>query len=153
MTSTFTYRSVIKGRVADVFSWHERPDALFDLLPSRRLVRVERQTGGVRDGGVVTFSIGVGPMRMRWEARHYGYVRGRQFCDEQVRGPFKVWRHTHLFEAISSDLTLYEDRVEYAVPGGPVVQRLAARVLRPLFARTFARRHRIVAALTSPQRR
>lgn len=149
MTSVFTYRSVIKTRVADLFSWHERPDALFDLLPSRRWVRVEEQTGGVRDGGVVTFSIGIGPMRLRWEARHYGYVRNRQFCDEQVRGPFTVWRHTHLFEPISSDLTLYEDRVEYAVPGGAVVQRLAERVLLPLFTHTFARRHRIVAALTS----
>lgn len=120
-----------------------------DLLPSRRFVRIERQTGGLEDGGCVVFSVGVGPLRVRWEARHYGYVRGRQFCDEQVRGPFKTWRHTHRIEPIGTGRSLYEDRVEYAVPGGPLVQRMAAAVLRPVLRRAFAQRHRIVRAAMS----
>jgi uncharacterized protein YbjT (DUF2867 family)/ligand-binding SRPBCC domain-containing protein len=140
----FTYCSVVPGAAVDLFRWHERPDALMDLLPSRRFVRIERQTGGLEDGGCVVFSVGVGPLRVRWEARHYGYVRGRQFCDEQVRGPFKTWRHTHRIEPISTGRSLYEDRVEYVVPGGRLVQRMAAAVLRPLLTRAFAQRHRIV---------
>ena len=91
--------------------------ALRALLPSSRLVRVKRQSGGVEDGACVVFSVGVGPLRMRWVARHYGYLR-----------------------------SLYEDRVEYAVPGGRLAQRLAAPVLRSLLTRAFARRHRIVRA-------
>jgi uncharacterized protein len=146
VTAVFTYRSMVNTNAAEVFRWHERPDALLDLMPLRRLVRVERRKGGLHDGGSVEFSMGIGPLRMRWEARHYGYVRGRQFCDEQIRGPFKTWRHTHLFEAVGSDLTLYEDRVEYAVPGGPLVHRLTERVMRPFLSRMFARRHRVVAA-------
>ena len=46
-----------------------------DLTPSRRWVRIENRTGDLRDGGSVIFSIGVGPLRMFWEARHYGYIR------------------------------------------------------------------------------
>jgi hypothetical protein len=83
---------------------------------------------------------------MLWQARHYGYIQGRQFCDEQVRGPFKTWRHTHRMEAIGPDQTLYEDRVEYAVRGGRVMQRLAAGPIRLLLDRMFARRHAIVRA-------
>jgi hypothetical protein len=83
--SVFTYHSLIPRPAADVFRWHERPEALRALLPSTRLVRIERQSGGVEDGACVVFSVGVGPLRMRWEARHYGYLRDRQFCDEQVR--------------------------------------------------------------------
>jgi hypothetical protein len=86
---------------------------------------------------------------VRWEARHYGYVRGRQFCDEQVRGPFRIWRHTHHIEPIGTGQSLYEDRVEYAVPGGRLAQRLAAPVLRPVLTRAFAQRHRIVRAAMS----
>jgi ligand-binding SRPBCC domain-containing protein len=113
-------------------------------MPLRRLVRIDRQTGGLRDDGRVTFSIGAGPLRLVWEARHFGYVRGKQFCDEQVRGPFKVWRHTHRIEAIDANRSLYEDRVEFALPGGRWVQRMLTPLVSRLLASAFARRHAIV---------
>ena len=141
---TFVHRSTIGAAAADVFRWHERPDALLDLMPSRHGVRIERRTGGIRNGDSVTFSLGVGPLRMAWEARHYGYVRDRQFCDEQVRGPFVLWRHTHRFERIDVSHTLYEDRIEYALPGGALVRRLGDPLVRALLARMFTRRHRTV---------
>lgn len=145
----FAYRSVMPGSAADIFRWHERPEALLDPIPLRRWIRIEKRTGGLHDGGRVTFSFGVGPLRVRWEARHYGYLRDTQFCDEQVRGPFKIWRHTHRVEPIDDEHTWYEDRVEYAVPGGRLVQRLAHPVIRRLLARAFADRHQIVHAAMS----
>jgi ligand-binding SRPBCC domain-containing protein len=125
---------------------------VLDLIPSRRWVRIERRTGSVRDGDRVTFSIGVGLLRVVWEASHYGYVRGRQFCDEQVRGPFRTWRHTHRIEAVGASQTLYEDRIEYALPGGPVVHRLLDGLVQRLLTRAFARRHQIVRASLSSAR-
>ncbi len=144
--SLFTHRSVVDGSADEVFRWHERPEALLDLTPSRRWVRIESRSGGLRDGGRVKFSIGAGPLRMFWEARHYGYVCGKEFCDEQVRGPFKIWRHTHRIQSIGANKSLYEDRVEYALPGGRLVQRLTERTVRRLLSRLFARRHTIVHA-------
>jgi apolipoprotein D and lipocalin family protein len=107
--STFTHGSIIGAPPAEVFRWHEQPGALAALTPGH-LVRIEQHAGGIRDGGRVTVSIGVGSLRVRWVPRHYGYIAGRRFCDEQVRGPFAVWRHTHLFEPIGSSQTLYQDR-------------------------------------------
>ena len=144
-SDVLTYRPMVTGQAADVFRWHERPEALLDLLPSRRFVRIERRSGGLRDGGSVAFSIGIGPLRMRWEARHDGYNFGERFCDEQILGPFRIWRHTRRFVA-GTEQTLYEDRVEYAVRGGRLVARLADPVVRGLLARVFARRHQIVRA-------
>ena len=144
--SLFTYRSLVNASAEALFQWHERPEAILDLIPFPRLVRIESQTGGLRDEGRVKFSIGARPLRLWWEARHYGYVRGRQFCDEQVSGPFKLWRHTHRFEAIGENQSLYEDRIEYALPGGRWVQRLMGRLLTPFLARAFAWRHDIVRA-------
>jgi uncharacterized protein YbjT (DUF2867 family)/ligand-binding SRPBCC domain-containing protein len=148
----FTYRSLVPGRAADVFRWHERPDALLDLMPSRRFVRLERRDGGLRDGGLVAFSIGIGPLRGRWEARHHGYIRGERFCDEQICGPFRIWRHTHRFAAVGIEHTLYEDRVEYTLPGGRLVERLADPAVRHLLARMFARRHQVVRAIFADAR-
>ena len=144
MNSVFTHRSIVNASAAEVFRWHERPEAMVDLMPSSRFVRVEHRAGGIRDGGLVTFSIGVGPLRIRWAARHHGYIRGERFCDEQVRGPFQTWRHTHRFVSIGAGQTVYEDDVEYAVRGGRLARRLADPVVRRLLSRMFARRHRIV---------
>jgi apolipoprotein D and lipocalin family protein len=151
--SRFTYSSIIDAPPADVFRWHEQPGALAALTPAA-LVRIEQQEGGVRDGGAVTVSIGLGRARLRWSMRHYGYIDGLRFCDEQVAGPFAVWRHAHRFESLGSSQTLYEDRIEFAVARRPALNRLAAAVLRPLLRIIFANRHRVVrSAIGSGRRR
>jgi len=145
----FVHRSVVTAPAAEVFGWHERSDALQQLMPAGRLVRIEHRAGGLRDGGRVTLSIGLGPVRFRWEARHYGYVRGKQFCDEQVRGPFRTWRHTHRVQAIGTSECLYEDRVEYGLRGGMLAHAIFDRPLRLILRRGFAQRHRTVHAHVS----
>jgi len=143
--STFVYRSVIDAPAVELFRWYEQPGALEALSPPA-LVRIEGHEGGIRNGGTATLSIGIGPARVRWVARHYGYIAGRQFCDEQLRGPFAVWRHTHRFEPISRSQTMHEDRIEFAAFRHSLLSRLAAVVLTPLLTRAFAQRHRILQA-------
>jgi uncharacterized protein YbjT (DUF2867 family)/ligand-binding SRPBCC domain-containing protein len=150
--SMLTYSSIIDAAATDVFRWHEQPGALAALTPPA-LVRIEQQEGGIRDGGRVTVSIGLGPARVRWSMRHYDYIHGRRFCDEQVAGPFAVWRHAHLFEALGPLQTLYEDRVEFVVFRRSALNRFAAAVLRPLLRVAFARRHRLVRSAVDTHRR
>ena len=144
LVETFTYRSIVPGNAAAVFRWHEGPDALSALLPAGGLIRIEERTGGVRDGDLVELSLGFGPLRFQWLSRHLGYVRDREFSDEQLRGPFRFWRHTHRVEPLGPALCLYEDRIEYAVPGGPLVRRVTRPLLQALLGRSFAHRHRTV---------
>jgi lipocalin/uncharacterized protein YbjT (DUF2867 family)/ligand-binding SRPBCC domain-containing protein len=148
----FTFSSIIGAPAAEVFRWHEQPGALA-ALTSTALVRIEQQEGGIRDGAHVTGSIGLGRVRARWTMRHHGYVHGRRFCDEQVRGPFAIWRHAHLFEPIGPSQTLYEDRLEFAVTHRRALNHLAASVLRPVLTLAFAHRHRIVRAGVGRARR
>lgn len=75
---------------------------------------------------------------MRWRARHFGFIQGEQFCDELVSGPFATWRHTHRIEAIGQSQSAYEDRVECTLPGGALVNRLGAPILRALLTRMFS---------------
>jgi ligand-binding SRPBCC domain-containing protein len=56
-----------------------------------------------------------------------------RFVDEQVHGPYRLWRHDHRFEE-KDGRTLVRDHVDYAVPGGWLVQKLAVgRKLRRIF--------------------
>jgi ligand-binding SRPBCC domain-containing protein len=146
--STFTYCSIIGAPAAAVFRWHEQSGALAALTPPA-LVRIEEQEGEIRNDGRVTLSIGIGPARVRWMVRRHGYIAGRRFCDEQVRGPFAVWRHGHLFEPIGPSQTLYQDRIEFAVFRHGALNRVAAALLQPVLTLAFAHRHRIVRASVS----
>jgi ligand-binding SRPBCC domain-containing protein len=55
-----------------------------------------------------------------------------------------LWRHTHRFEAMGPNETGYEDRVEYELPGGVIINRLCAPILRRFLTRMFEWRHRVV---------
>jgi ligand-binding SRPBCC domain-containing protein len=66
-----------------------------------------------------------------------------QFCDEQVSGPFKVWRHTHRVEPMDHGRSVLEDRVELSLYGGPLVQWLAGPLVKRSLTRAFARRHEV----------
>jgi ligand-binding SRPBCC domain-containing protein len=150
--SVFSYASIIDAPATDVFRWHEQPGALASLTPPA-LVRIEQQEGGIRDGGRVTVSVGLGPARVRWSMRHYDYTHGRRFCDEQVAGPFAVWRHAHLFEPLGPRQTLYEDRIEFAVFRRGALNRFAASLLRPLLRVAFAQRHGVVRTAVDTRQR
>jgi ligand-binding SRPBCC domain-containing protein len=92
------------------------------------------------------FTMGMGPARIRWEALHFGYVEGERFSDEQVHGPFRRWRHTHLMTPLSESSSVLEDRVEYVLPGGWLVHAMAGRAVRRMLESMFERRHAITRA-------
>jgi len=87
-------------------------------------------------GGVMTGQMAHGDV-VTWRARHFGipftmtsrisdYDAPGRFVDEQVRGPFRRWRHEHRFEAADGG-TRMRDRIEFQSPAGPlgrVVDRL-----------------------------
>ena len=56
-----------------------------------------------------------GPVRLlEWEPPH-------RFVDLQLRGPYKLWRHEHLFEARDGG-TLIADTINLALPLGVLGQ-------------------------------
>jgi len=54
---------------------------------------------------------------MRWRTVITQYEPPHLFVDEEVRGPYRLWRHRHEFEA-TAEGTLVRDRVDYALPLG-----------------------------------
>ena len=138
---TFVRRTRIRAPAEQVFRWHEMPDAFQRLTPPGESVRVVAQTGGIRDGARRELIIGRPPASIRWIAVHDGYIEGRQFRDTQVRGPFRSWVHTHLFEADVPDACYLEDRVEYELPFGWLGEWLLGAAIERRLERLFEYRH------------
>jgi uncharacterized protein len=139
----FVRRTRIRAPAERVFRWHEMPGAFEKLTPPGESVRVVSQTGGIRDGARRELVIGHPPASIRWIAAHDGYIEGRQFRDTQVRGPFRSWVHTHIFEADGVDACYLEDRVEYELPFGWLGEWLLGGVIARRLERLFEYRHRV----------
>lgn len=73
---------------------------------------------------------------LRWQSEITCWDPPARFVDEQRRGPYRLWRHQHLFVA-DGENTIAEDKVEYAVLGGSLVDRL---FVRPDLEKVFAYR-------------
>jgi uncharacterized protein (TIGR01777 family) len=127
-----------------VYRWHAAPGALERLTPPWERVSIEERAGGIEDGARVVLRVGIGPLRIRWTALHRDYVEGKQFRDEQIKGPFAHWIHTHGFQPDGPNACLLEDRVEYALPFGPLGRLLGDRFTRRKLERIFAYRHTIM---------
>ena len=52
---------------------------------------------------------------VRWQTEIIKVEPGKYFTDRQVRGPYKVWEHTHTFTE-SNGGVLMHDEVQYELP-------------------------------------
>jgi ligand-binding SRPBCC domain-containing protein len=70
----------------------------------------------------------------------------RRFVDVQLSGPYRLWHHTHRFEAVG-DGTVMTDIVRYGLARGPLGALAHAVLVRRDLERIFDFRHRAVARL------
>jgi ligand-binding SRPBCC domain-containing protein len=85
-------------------------------------------------GTLIDYRIRLRGLPMTWRTRISAWEPNRRFVDEQIRGPYLEWIHTHTFEPVDGG-TLMRDVVRYRVPGGALVNALfverdVARIFR-----------------------
>lgn len=139
----FTRESVFRATVAEVFAFHEAPDALESLTPPWERVRILRRGGSLLPGARVTMAVRIGPFWRTWEAEHTRYRKDAFFEDVQVRGPFARWRHLHRFEEAPGGCCRLIDEIEYELPLGALGRVAGGRLVERKLERLFAFRHEV----------
>lgn len=141
-TQSFQRTLTVPASVDQLFAWHERDGAFERLTPPWEPVRVIVRKGTIHDGDTTTLQMKVGPLKINWVAEHHDFKQDEQFCDLQVKGPFRHWDHTHQFEG-SENAAMLTDHIAFALPGGAIVRLVGQRSVTRKLARVFAYRHRI----------
>jgi uncharacterized protein len=139
----FKAESRIPCPAEELFRWHEHPDAFRRLMPPGEPVKVLRHDGKITNGARAILLVGFWPLRFRWELEHRDYIAGRQFCDVQLKGPFKSYRHEHVMTPDGDDACILTDTIHFEMPAGPLGRLLGHLVMLPKFRRLFAFRHRV----------
>jgi uncharacterized protein (TIGR01777 family) len=140
--TTLVYRSRIPASAGDVLAWHGNPGVFERLTPPWMDVRVLDANGGIAPGDWKRLRIPAGPLGFSWTLVHGAEVDAPGFVDVQKDGPFRAWRHEHLFLADGPDRSVMEDRIAYQLPFGPAGQFLAGRFAQHRLDDLFHFRHR-----------
>ncbi len=139
---------VIPRTLEEVFAFFSKAENLETLTPPWLGFRILTPLPLVmREGAHIDYRIRLHGFPMRWRTLISVWEKPFRFVDEQVRGPYRKWRHEHRFEAVEGGV-LCRDRVEYIVPGGTLVNRL---LVEPDVRKIFLFRQRQMAALFPPR--
>jgi ligand-binding SRPBCC domain-containing protein len=118
----------------EVFAFFADPRNLERITPP--WLHFEITTPGsivMRPGCVIDYTLRLHGMPIRWRSEISAWEPPNRFVDLQVRGPYRLWRHEHIFIEKDGGTTV-ADRVDYAVPGGRIVHRIfVAKELEKIF--------------------
>jgi ligand-binding SRPBCC domain-containing protein len=98
----------------------------------------------MHEGTLIEYRLKLHGLRLRWRTRIDVWEPGVRFVDRQLKGPYRLWHHTHTFEPDGGD-TLMRDVVRYALPLGPLGEVARVALVRRDLDRIFDFRHAEIA--------
>lgn len=103
---------------AELFPFFAEAGNLGELTPSSlhfRILSVEPEPVG--GGTLIRYALKIHGFPVRWLTRIEKWNPPHEFVDNQLKGPYNLWHHTHLFEPLGAG-TLMTDTVRYRLPMG-----------------------------------
>ena len=103
------------------------------------------------EGAHIEYTLALGGIPLRWRTRITAWEPESRFVDVQESGPYALWEHHHLFEEKDGGVMM-RDRVDYALPLGPLGRIAHFVAIRAMLSAIFDYRFRRVPALLSETR-
>lgn len=137
MTIQQFYRElIIPHPIEDVFPFFSVPENLSQLTPpflgftilTPAPIVMEKQA-------LIDYELRIMGIPTRWTTLITDYTPPHRFIDQQLKGPYSFWHHTHTFESVPGG-TKMTDTVRYVVPFG-VMGQFALPFVRWMLQRIF----------------
>ena len=122
----------IERSLEEVFYFFGDPANLERLTPPWLNFRVLGcSTETIEEGSLIDYQLRLHGIRIRWRSLISSWEPAQRFVDEQVRGPYRSWHHTHTFIESEGD-TIIGDRMPLW-PLGECALPLAKLQLKRIF--------------------
>ncbi len=116
---TLKKKQLVSKSIIEVFDFFSRPENLSILTPKKMNFKI--LTPGpleMKEGMLIDYVIKVMAIPIRWRTIITKYEPPHIFIDQQLKGPYSMWHHTHTFNKINDTETLIKDTVNYSMPYG-----------------------------------
>jgi len=133
---------------AEAWSFFSSPENLGKITPARMNFVIVSTNG--RDklfkGQQITYRITVLPLiRVTWVTAITDVQDQVAFTDEQRKGPYALWRHTHTFLPVDGGIEMH-DHVVYSLPLGWIGRLAHALFVGPQVNLIFDYRYKVLEA-------
>ena len=126
---TFKKEQKISKNILEVFDFFSRPENLAAITPPKMKFQILTPSPiEMKEGALIDYTVRILGFPIRWRTLITKYDPPNMFVDQQLKGPYSIWHHTHTFTKISDNETLIRDIVAYSIPFG-----LIGRIVHSLY--------------------
>jgi len=130
--------------IDQVFSFFQMPENLSLITPPSLDFKILTPSPIVMHQGVlIDYTIRWLTIPIHWTTLVTTYDPPHRFVDEQLRGPYALWHHTHTFEE-KDGWTEMTDEVRYALPLGGLGAFVRWAMVRHQLDEIFDHRSRVI---------
>jgi ligand-binding SRPBCC domain-containing protein len=113
----------------DVFKFFSDAKNLERITPPWLHFKILSQsTLNIEKGSLLKYALRIKGFPAFWTTLIEKWNPDDSFVDRQLRGPYRLWRHTHQFSDYNGG-TLMKDFVEYEIPFGRFGEMVAGRMV------------------------
>jgi len=136
---TLKKEQIIPRNILDVFDFFSKPENLSVITPSKMGFKILTPSPiEMKEGALIDYTVKIIGLPIRWTTLITKYDPPNLFIDQQLKGPYSMWHHTHNFKKLNDNETLIEDIVIYSVPysfiGGLIHSLYIKRDLEKIFS-------------------
>ena len=118
---TLTRQQELEGSPAEVFPFFADATNLEAITPPLLAFQVMTPRPiAMHAGTLIEYRLKIHRMPIRWRTLIEEWRPSEMFVDTQIKGPYKLWHHTHTFDPLPGGRTLMVDVVRYSIGYGPL---------------------------------
>lgn len=106
----------INKPIEDVFEFFSNPDNLSVITPPKLGFKILTPTPiKMSVGRLIDYKIYLMGIPIHWRTLITDFDPPHTFIDQQIKGPYNIWHHTHTFQKVDGGVEI-KDRVVYSIP-------------------------------------
>ncbi len=144
-TYNLEFEQFIDLPIEDVFDFFSKPENLSLITPPRLRFDILTPTPlEMKEGQLIDYSLKILYLiKLHWRTLITDYQKPYKFIDQQIKGPYTLWHHTHTFEEQDGG-TLIKDNLKYVIPFGWMGRAIHFIYIKHDINGIFQYRHKIL---------
>tara|TARA_Y100001970_G_scaffold168241_1_gene205779 strand:- start:307 stop:783 length:477 start_codon:yes stop_codon:yes gene_type:complete len=115
---TLESNQFINKPIEEVFQFFSKPENLSVITPTKLGFKILSPNPiKMEVGRLIDYNIYLMGIPIHWRTLITDYEPPNMFVDQQIKGPYAMWHHTHTFHKVKGGVEI-KDRVVYSIPFG-----------------------------------